>query len=98
ASGFLSGKYKPGDEASFPKNDVRGHWWTPESIASTLTQVEEIKAKEVPAGTDMASWALAWVLQHTAVTCVIPGIKSVAQVDSNAAAAALPLATAPHPQ
>ncbi len=98
ASGFLSGKYKSGDENSFPKNDVRGHWWSPESIAATLKQVDEIRTKEVPAGTDMASWALAWVLQHPAVTCVIPGIKSVAQVDSNAAAAALPLATKPHPQ
>lgn len=98
ASGFLSGKYKAGDENSFPKNDVRGHWWSPEGIAATLKQVDEIRAKEVPAGTDMASWALAWVLQHPAVTCVIPGMKSVAQVDSNAAAASLPLATKPHPQ
>jgi len=98
ASGFLSGKYKAGDENSFPKNDVRGHWWSPEGIAATLKQVDEIRAKEVPAGTDMASWALSWVLQHPAVTCVIPGIKSVAQVDSNAGAAALPLAMNPHPQ
>jgi aryl-alcohol dehydrogenase-like predicted oxidoreductase len=98
ASGFLSGKYKPGDEGSFPKNDVRGHWWTPEGIASTLKTVEEIKSKEVPAGVNMASWALAWVLQHPAVTCVIPGMKSVGQVDSNAAAADVSLSPAPHPQ
>ena len=89
ASGFLSGKYKAGDESSFGKNDVRGHWWTPEHIKSTIAEVERIKKEEVPAGVDMASWALAWVLKNAAVTCVIPGMKSLEQVDSNAAAAEL---------
>jgi hypothetical protein len=33
----------------------------------------------------MATWALAWCLQHPAVTCVIPGCKSVdRQVEANA--------------
>lgn len=89
ASGFLSGKYKAGDEHSFGKNDVRGKWWTPEHIATTIAEVEKIKREEVPAGVDMASWALAWVLKNPAVTCVIPGMKSLEQVDLNAAAADL---------
>lgn len=37
----------------------------------------------------MASWALSWVLRNPAVTAVIPGCKTVEQVESNAAAADL---------
>jgi aryl-alcohol dehydrogenase-like predicted oxidoreductase len=37
----------------------------------------------------MAAWALAWCLRHPAVAMVIPGCKSVQQVDANAAAADL---------
>ena len=54
-----------------------------------LQEVEEIKRNEVPAGVPMAAWALAWCLQHPAVTCVIPGCKSVEQVELNASAADL---------
>jgi aryl-alcohol dehydrogenase-like predicted oxidoreductase len=44
----------------------------------------------------MAPWALAWCLRHPAVTCVIPGCKTVAQVVSNASAAEL--VSDEHPQ
>jgi aryl-alcohol dehydrogenase-like predicted oxidoreductase len=60
--------------------------------------VEAIKQREVPAGVAMAPWAIAWCLQHPAVTCVIPGCKSVEQVESNASAAELELVSAAHPQ
>jgi aryl-alcohol dehydrogenase-like predicted oxidoreductase len=46
----------------------------------------------------MAQWALAWCLKHPAVTAVIPGCKSPAQVRANAAAAALDISQAGHPQ
>jgi aryl-alcohol dehydrogenase-like predicted oxidoreductase len=46
----------------------------------------------------MAPWALAWCLQHPAVTCVIPGCESVEQVESNASAADLDLVRNDHPQ
>lgn len=93
ASGYLSGKYKPG--SVFAGNDVR-HRHDQENVARMLTQVEEIKQKEVPAGMDMAQWALAWCLNHPAVTTVIPGSKSPAQVESNAKAAQF--ARDDHPQ
>lgn len=51
-----------------------------------------------PQGVPMAPWALAWCLQHPAVTCVIPGCKSVEQVVSNASAADLDLVRDDHPQ
>lgn len=97
ASGFLSGKYKPGHV--FDKGEVRGHWHKPEDRDRALAEVERIRAAEVPAGMDMASWALAWCLQHPAVTCVIPGCKDAAQVRSNAAAVAVPgMVRDDHPQ
>ena len=51
---------------------------------------------EVPIGTDMATWALAWCLRHPAVTAVIPGCKNPEQVSQNARAAEL--VSPDHPQ
>ncbi|MCZ8517075.1 aldo/keto reductase [Paenibacillus filicis] len=83
ASGYLSGKYKPG--ATFAENDVR-HRHDQEQTLRKLQEVERIREHEVPVGVDMATWALAWCLKHPAVTAVIPGCKSPEQVISNAAA------------
>lgn len=53
---------------------------------------------EVPPGVNMSTWALAWCLRHAAVTTVIPGCKSVQQVELNAAAADLDINQVNHPQ
>jgi aryl-alcohol dehydrogenase-like predicted oxidoreductase len=87
ASGYLSGKYKPGHR--FDANEVRGKWHKPEDTDRKLAEVEQIRREELPAGVDMATWALAWCLKHEAVTCVIPGCKDADQVKRNAAAAEL---------
>jgi len=86
ASGFLSGKYKPG--VQFAANDVRSRWDAAKLDAHTR-EVESIQRDEVPQGTDMAAWALAWCLKHPAVTSVIPGCKDAKQVEANAAAVEL---------
>ena len=86
ASGYLSGKYKPG--AVFDNTDVR-HRHDPENTRRKLEEVEEIRRNEVPQGVDMAQWALAWCLKNSIVSAVIPGCKNPAQVESNAAAAQL---------
>ncbi len=85
-SGYLTGKYKPGH--SFPANDVREKWYK-EGRDEKLIEANRILDEEVPQGVEPAQWALAWCLQHPAVTCVIPGCKSIDQVESNAAAANL---------
>jgi aryl-alcohol dehydrogenase-like predicted oxidoreductase len=87
ASGYLSGKYKPGH--SFAADEVRGKWHKPDDRDAKLREVESIAREEVPAGTNMAEWALAWCLKDKTVTSVIPGCKDVSQVKSNAAAARL---------
>jgi len=95
ASGFLSGKYAK--NAQFDDTDVRGVWQSPEQRNKTLDEIESLKS-QVPEGVAMAQWALAWCLQHPAVTCVIPGCKTVEQVESNAGAADLPSVGHDHPQ
>lgn len=95
ASGYLSGKYRPG--AKFVGKDVRARR-DQAKIDEALREVEEIRKNEVPDGADMASWALAWCLTHPAVTTVIPGCKSADQVRSNAAAVSLVKDAEKHPQ
>ncbi len=96
ASGFLSGKYQPGAEFT-NQNDIRSRH-DPVEVQRRLKLVQEIQQNEVPPGVPLAPWALGWCLQHPAVTVVIPGCKTVAQVESNASAADLELARADHPQ
>ncbi len=83
ASGLLSGKYRSGDTFTDPE-DIRSKR-DPAKVEEQLRQVEEIRRAEVPQGISMATWALAWCLKNPAVTCVIPGCKSPAQVVDNAA-------------
>jgi aryl-alcohol dehydrogenase-like predicted oxidoreductase len=94
ASGFLSGKYKPGTQ--FPASDVRSHWGK-QTQEEKLAEVEKIANTEVPHGIPMARWALAWCLKSPAVQCVIPGCKNVEQVEENAKAADLPMIDPKHP-
>jgi len=86
ASGYLSGKYKPG--AKFAETEYRGTV-DKEQVEAKLKEVEKIAKFELPPGVDMAQWALAWCLKHPAVTAVIPGVKSIEQVEKNAKAAEL---------
>ena len=83
ARGWLSGKSRPGHK--FPPTDTR-------SRGKGLVEGEQRHAdfrqacSEVPAGVNMATWALAWCLNHPAVSAVIPGCKDAEQVRANAAA------------
>jgi myo-inositol catabolism protein IolS len=96
ASGFLTGKYKPGKEFT-DRDDVRSRHDQAE-VQTRLKTVQEIQQREVPEGADMSSWALAWCLKHAAVTCVIPGCKTLTQVETNARAADLDVVSHDHPQ
>ena len=91
ASGYLSGKYRPGHK--FDSDEVRGRHGQ-EKSDEKLREAERVRADEYerevdPSKVSMATWSLAWCLRNPAVTCVIPGVKSVEQVESNAAAADL---------
>jgi aryl-alcohol dehydrogenase-like predicted oxidoreductase len=86
ASGVLTGKFLPG--AAFPSNDARATF-DAEQMKANLEEAERLKASEVPPGIPMGRWALAWCLKNPLVTAAIPGCKTPAQVQENAAAASL---------
>jgi aryl-alcohol dehydrogenase-like predicted oxidoreductase len=86
ASGFLSGKYGTG--ATFEPGDIRSRR-SADEVARQAAEADRIRREEVPAGTPMAAWALAWCLRSPAITAVIPGCKDAAQVRQNAASALL---------
>lgn len=87
ASGLLTGKYAPGTRFTDPTDTRAGR--DHEETEGRLQQAQRIQQDEVPPDVPMAAWALDWCLRNSAVTAVIPGCKSVAQVESNAAAADL---------
>jgi aryl-alcohol dehydrogenase-like predicted oxidoreductase len=88
AGGLLSGKYAPGTRFTDP-NDTRSHRPAAD-LQARLEEVERIRRTEVPADAEMATWSLRWCLRTPAVTAVIPGCKSIGQVDANAAAGHAP--------
>jgi myo-inositol catabolism protein IolS len=95
ANGYLSGKYRPGSRIT-SRDDWRSAHDAGE-VEAKLEAVARIEATEVPAGVPLAPWALAWCLQHPAVGAVIPGSKTVEQLNANAAAGELDLVSDAHP-
>jgi aryl-alcohol dehydrogenase-like predicted oxidoreductase len=80
ANGFLTGKYRP--ESIWEKGDIRGRMPRPhvEQLAALGSRVTAL-ARE--AGVTAAQLALRFALDNDAVSVVIVGMKTVAQVDEN---------------
>ncbi len=98
ASGLLTGKLS--QSSVFAADDHRqfnrygemfdmGETFSGVPYDAALDAVEELR-RFVPAGWTLAQFALRWILMHDAVTCAIPGARTVAQAQSNAAAGSLP--------
>jgi aryl-alcohol dehydrogenase-like predicted oxidoreductase len=98
ASWLLTGKITA--ETRFPPDDHRnynlrgeafdkGETFSGVNLEKGLAAVEELK-QLVPAGMNLTQMALRWILMFEAVTCAIPGAKSVKQVEENVTAATLP--------
>ncbi len=90
AGGFLSGKYKPGQE---PEDGTRftlgtaadryqARYWHDAQFQA----VEALKAVVEGKGLDMVSVAVAWVLNQPAITSAIIGASHPDQLDANLAA------------
>lgn len=87
ASGFLSGKYQPGHK--FDSNDVRS--WRPQvGLDREITAALEA-LKQKPVDVEPAVWANAWCLRQASVATVIPGLKSLDQLELNALSSDIPL-------
>lgn len=89
ASGLLSGKYHL--STRFPANDVRQNFLTPRRLAEALERVDEVKSIVGPSSDTLTEAALRFVLSWDAISSTIPGAKSRAQVQVNAAASGSPL-------
>jgi len=98
SSGMLTGKmtatstFAEDDHRAFNREGAafdRGETFSGVNYQVGLAAVDELRPL-VPAGFSMAQLALAWILEHEAVTCVIPGAKRPAQVEDNVRAAAVP--------
>ena len=91
ASGLLTGKFSSnstfteGDHRNFNRNGEqfdKGETFSGIDYATGLAAVEELKAL-FPENTNLAPMALRWILQHEAVSTIIPGASKPEQVSVN---------------
>lgn len=101
ASGLLSGKlrrdsvFDPEDHRAFNREGQafdKGETFSGVPYDLALSAVDDVRPL-VPEGWTMAQFALRWILMWDAVSCTIPGARTVAQARENAAAADLPALT-----
>ncbi|HEX4809364.1 MAG TPA: aldo/keto reductase [Bryobacteraceae bacterium] len=105
SSGLLAGKirrdsqFAADDHRNFNRNGEqfdKGETFSGIPLDTGLNAVEEVR-KLLPEGVSMANFALRWILDEPALSCVIPGARNEEQVRQNAAASdLLPLTTAQH--
>lgn len=91
ANGILSGKYA--SDTIFDASDMRAQW-PPEYLAFQVQLVEKLRFLAINEQRTLSQAALRFVLDEDAVSVVIPGMKTVAQVEANIAAADLPALSA----
>jgi aryl-alcohol dehydrogenase-like predicted oxidoreductase len=87
ASGFLTGKYN--ENSKFPKTDHR-HGWSKKFLEDGARKVGKLKFLDKEHRT-LIQAALRFSLSHEAVSVVIPGAKTVKQVEENISAAEVEL-------
>jgi len=72
-------------ESRWPKGDWRNLYFGTENLGPTIDRVEKLRPL-VPSGGTMAAMALRFILNEPTVSTVIPGMRTVAHVESNLAA------------
>jgi aryl-alcohol dehydrogenase-like predicted oxidoreductase len=81
--GSLSGTFTK--DTRWPQGDWRNSYFVPENLAQTVDRVEALR-ELVPAGMSMPALALRWILAESAVSTIIPGMRTVKHVEANMAA------------
>jgi aryl-alcohol dehydrogenase-like predicted oxidoreductase len=76
-------------DSTWPEGDFRNRYFTPENLAETVPRIDALK-RVVPHGLTLPGLALRYILQHPAVTTVIPGMRKARHVEDNLAAADAP--------
>lgn len=70
-----------------PVDDTRKRSLTPENLRKFQGQLDAVKAAAVELGVSPAELAIRFCASNPNVSCVIPGVRTVAQAEQNAAAA-----------
>jgi aryl-alcohol dehydrogenase-like predicted oxidoreductase len=86
--GALTGKYDSAHR--FPEDDFRHSYFAGDRLERTVRRVKAIERDLENSGFTLPQMALKFVLAHPAVSCVIPGIRSVDQARANCAVSDLP--------
>ena len=68
--------------STWPQGDFRNAYFHRENLEATLPRVERLRPV-VPQGMTMPQLALRHILQHPAVSTVIPGMRKLAHVEQN---------------
>ena len=81
AKGLLAGKYSP--EHTFPSDDMRSdsEKFQGEMLARYLAAADRLKEVAVDKGLSLVQMSIAWALRLPAITCVLVGAKTPAQVE-----------------
>ena len=82
--GALTGKLRL--DTKFPDGDFRAEYFAGDLLRQTVERVERMRPIVEGAAGTLARGALRFCLSHPAVTSVIPGMRSDAQVDENCTA------------
>ena len=69
-------------QSTWPQGDFRNAYFHRENLEATLPRVERLRPV-VPQGMTMPQLALRHILQHPAVSTVIPGMRKLAHVEQN---------------
>ncbi len=90
AMGILTGKFNP--DSHFPAGDFRQRWLNdPDENQTYLEDLKKVDTlREIAGDMSLAQLALRFVLSHPAVTTVIPGAKTVQQLEQNVAVGHMP--------
>jgi aryl-alcohol dehydrogenase-like predicted oxidoreductase len=80
--GSLTGTLTAGSR--WPEGDFRNIYFNPDNLRDTLPRVEQLRAA-IPPGMSMPEFALRHILQHPAVSTVIPGMRKLKHVEQNLA-------------
>ena len=80
--GSLTGTLTP--DTTWPEGDFRNIYFQGDNLAKTLERVEKLRSA-IPSGMAMPELALRHILDHPAVSTVIPGMRRLRHVEQNLA-------------
>ena len=78
--GSLTGKLTA--DSRWPDGDFRNIYFSKENLTATLPRIDRLR-RAVPDGMSMPELALRHIIQHPAVSTVIPGMRTLSHVEQN---------------